>query len=97
MLNIDEMKLYLRVDGSEEDEMINSLIEYSKEEIKDATGAAMEDYGDSEVYKMLQKIIITDRYENRSSTDGEWKVNNIYSSLCTKLKARVEEDEDISQ
>ncbi|MGB6128827.1 MAG: head-tail connector protein [Psychrilyobacter sp.] len=91
MLTINEMKLYLRVDESEEDTLITSLIDFSKEEIENSTGATFEDYGEKETYKMAQRVIVTDRYENRSSSDVEFKVNNIYSCLCTKLKAMVEE------
>lgn len=93
MLSIDEMKLYLRVDEDEENLLITSLIEFSKEEIENSTGATFEKFGEKETYKMAQRVIVADRYENRSSGDIEFKVNNIYSCLCTKLKAIVEEDE----
>ena len=35
---------------------------------------------------MAQLIIITDRFENRGSNDGDFKPNNILSCLYTKLK-----------
>lgn len=92
-MELNEIKMYLRVDGDDEDTLIKSLIEFSKEEIENSTGATFEKYGEKETYKMAQRVIVTDRYENRSSGDVEFKVNNIYSCLCTKLKAMVEEDE----
>ncbi len=95
ILDFEGVKLYLRLDGSDEDELVKSLIEYSKEEIEDSTGADFETYGTTETYKLLQKIIVTDRYENRGSTDAEFKVNNIYSSICTRLKLKVEADADV--
>ena len=93
MLSLEDIKLYLRVDGDDEDDLITSLIKFSVEEIENSTGADYETYGHKETYKMAQKVIVTDRYENRASTDVEFKVNNIYSCLCTKLKAMVEEDD----
>jgi len=92
-MELDEIKMYLRVDGDDEDTLITSLLKFSKEEIENSTGATFEKYGEKETYKMAQRVIVTDRYENRSSGDVEFKVNNIYSCLCTKLKAMVEEDE----
>ena len=38
---------------------------------------------------MAMLIVIADRYENRASTDTEFKVNNILSSIYTRLKAGV--------
>lgn len=93
MLTLDEIKLYLRVDGDDENLLITSLIGFSEEEIENSTGATFEKYGGKETYKMAQRVIVADRYENRSSGDIEFQVNNIYSCLCTKLKAMVEEDE----
>ena len=93
MLTLEETKIYLRVDENDEDSLITSLLEFSKEEIMNSTGASYEEYGGTETYKMAQRVIVTDRYENRASSDGEFKVNNIYSSLCTKLKNMVQDYE----
>lgn len=92
-LTLDEIKLYLRVEDQEEDQLIESLLKYSIEEIQNSTGATIEKYGELETYKLLQKIIITDRYENRSSLDGSEVVkNNMISPILLKLKLIVESD-----
>lgn len=92
MLTLDEIKLYLRVDGSEEDKLITQLELFSREEIKNSTGVIYDAKSKSETYKLAQLIIITDRYENRGSEDLEFKPNNILSCLFNKLKYMVVED-----
>lgn len=86
MLTLDEVKKYLRVDGDDEDVMIEFLIEYSKEEIENSTGVTFDSGGDKKIYQLAQLIIINDRFENRGSQDLEFKANNILSGLYIKLK-----------
>lgn len=89
VLTLEEIKEYLRVDSDEDDTLINLFMEYAKEEIEDSTGVKFNKEGNSETYNMAILIIIADRYENRASTDTEFKVNNILSSIYTRLKAGV--------
>lgn len=88
VLNLDEIKLYLRLeqDYIEEDSLLNSLLAYSIEEIKNSTGKTLEQLGETETYKLCQKIIICDLYENRGSQDLTIKTVNILSILYTKLQ-----------
>lgn len=95
MLTLDEVKKYLRVDGDDEDVTIEFLIEYSKEEIENSTGVTFDSGGATKTYKLAQLIIITDRFENRGSQDLEFKVNNFLSTLYTKLKYGVTDEEPI--
>ena len=83
---IDKAKEYLRIDEDYEDSLIEMLIDFSKEEIKNSTGVTFDYGGDTKTYELAQLIIITDRYENRGSQDLEFKPNNMLSSLYTKLK-----------
>ncbi|WP_300343373.1 head-tail connector protein [Fusobacterium sp.] len=89
VLTLENIKEYLRVDSDEDDTLIRMLEDYAKEEIEDSTGVPFNIEGNSETYNMAVLIIIADRYENRSSTDTEFKVNNILSSIYTRLKAGV--------
>lgn len=93
-VTLEKAKTYLRIDGNDEDDLILSLIEYSKEEIKNSTGDDGEN--PSHTYIMAQLLIITDRYENRGSNDEEFKINNILSRLLTKLKFKVMANENFS-
>ena len=89
VLALGNIKEYLRVDSDEDDTLINLFTEYAKEEIEDSTGVKFNEEGNSETYNMAMLIVIADRYENRASTDTEFKVNNILSSIYTRLKAGV--------
>lgn len=89
VLTLEEIKEYLRVDSDEDDTLINLFMEYAKEEIEDSTGVKFNKEGNSETYNIAMLIIIADRYENRASTDTEFKVNNILSCIYTRLKAGV--------
>lgn len=96
ILALEDIKEYLRVDSSEDDTLIELLQEYAKEEIEDSTGVKYSKDGNSNTYNMAMLIIIADRYENRGSSDSEFKPNNILSSIYTRMKAGVI-DEDISK
>lgn len=86
MVDLTKAKEYLRIDEEYEDSLIEMLIEFSKEEIKNSTGVTFDSGGSTKTYELAQLIIITDRYENRGSQDLEFKPNNMLSSLYTKLK-----------
>lgn len=86
ILGLEEIKLHLRVDDDIEDDYIKMLEKFSREEIENSTGVPYNPEGNSEIYKMAQLIIISDRYENRGSEDMKFTPNNILSCLYTKLK-----------
>lgn len=86
MIDKTKAKEYLRIDEDYEDTLIEMLIDFSKEEIRNSTGVTFDSGGDTKTYELAQLIIITDRYENRGSQDLEFKPNNMLSSLYTKLK-----------
>lgn len=94
-LTLEAVKRYMRIDTDDEDDLINELIEYSKEEIKNSTGD--DGANPSYTYKMAQLLIITDRFENRGSDDKDFKVNNALSCLFTKLKFRRELNADTGE
>lgn len=73
MINLDEMKEWLRIFHDEDDNLVNSLILSSIPIIKSATGIT-KDYIQScndemliELYKMVQRILITDLYNERDT------------------------------
>lgn len=90
MLTKDFIKSYLRIDGEDEDELIEFLIEESKEEIKASTG----DDGTtpSHLYKMAQLLIIVDRFENRGAEKEEIKPNNALNAILLKLRCIASND-----
>jgi len=81
----EEVKRYLRIEAeyTDEDTDIDKLIAFSIEYIKGATGLAETD---SETYRLAQKMIICDRYENRGGNSVEIKPSNALTLLLTQLK-----------
>ncbi len=73
MITLDEMKEWLRIFHDEEDTLVNNLILTSISIIKSATGIT-KDYIQScnyenvkDLYKMVQRILITDLYNERDT------------------------------
>jgi uncharacterized phage protein (predicted DNA packaging) len=85
---LTELKEWLKIDGTEEDKTLSSLLLSSKFVIKQATGIKLEDIAADdeakELYKTIQRMIITDIYENRG---GSGKVSPVVISLCAQLEA----------
>lgn len=87
MEDLIELKEWLRIDYPDDDLVLSSLLTASKFIIKQSTGIALEDVQtDSEaleLYKTVQKIIITNLYENR---DGSSKISPVLTGLYTQLE-----------
>ena len=73
MISLDEMKEWLRIFHDEDDNLVESLILSSIPIIKSATGITKE-YIQScndeilrDLYKMVQRILITDLYNERDT------------------------------
>lgn len=88
MLPLSELKEWLRIDSNDDDLTLNSLIPASSLIIKQSTGVTAVDIQTNneaqELYRTVQKIIITDLYENR---DGSGKINPVLISMYAQLQA----------
>lgn len=62
MITLNDAKVYLRVDGTDDDALIQSLIDASVEYIANAVG---EVDTSSKLYDLTQKLLIAHWYENR--------------------------------
>jgi len=85
-LGIEELKKWLRVDSDDDDvDTLPSLISTSKLLIKQSTGVDLSDLQEDDdvfnLYKTLQKYIITDLYENRTGSTINQLVISLYSQL----------------
>lgn len=73
MIELNEMKEWLRIFHDEDDNLVNSLILSSISIIKSATGITKEyiqscnDETLTDLYKMVQRILITDLYNERDT------------------------------
>jgi uncharacterized phage protein (predicted DNA packaging) len=82
-----EIKEWLRIDGEDEDNTLSSLLASSRAIIKQGTGLIKEDIKPddkdiTELYKLAQKILITDLYENRTGSES----NPGLISICMQLE-----------
>lgn len=62
-MNLDDIKLYLRIDGDEEDSLLISLIAASEIYLKNATGIDVDETND--LHKLAVNLLVSNSYENR--------------------------------
>lgn len=83
----NEIKEWLRIDGTDDDNTIDSLLLASKAIIRQSTGVLPEDIQAipeaTELYNLIQKMIVADSYANREGS----KMNQLLIGLCTQLEA----------
>lgn len=91
IVTLDEAKLYLRVDGNDDDDLITMLIKAAEEYIKSATGKEYD--GTNNLAKLLCLVLITDWYENREQSD---KISEKYrftvQTILAQLKYQPEQE-----
>ena len=78
-MNLDEIKLFLRVDGNEEDTLIQSLQLAGEEYL--ANAGVNKDYT-KELYKLAIKLLVGHWYSNREVIG---KANKLAFSLDTMI------------
>lgn len=81
-MELEELKLFLRVDGNEEDSLIKSLQAAAEEYLTDA--GIMENYN-KEKYKLAVKILVNHWYENRAVETIGKNVSKVAFGLDTIL------------
>lgn len=77
---LEELKLYLRIDGEEEDAFLSSLITAAKAYIKGATGKEVDPAND--LHKLAVFLYCAHQYENRNPV----LVGTVVTSLDYSLK-----------
>lgn len=87
-MELSELKGWLRIDGTDEDITLNAMMNASEKVIEQSTGVLPADVSTDAkaqaLYNLVQKIIITDLYENR---DGSGKLNPVLISMYAQLEA----------
>ncbi|WP_069649643.1 head-tail connector protein [Caloranaerobacter ferrireducens] len=91
MLTLDEVKEFLRIDinFTDEDTLLNALIQASEGYIYNATGLNSTDITDTnqiELYKLAQKLLITHWYENREVVGKADKLAFSLDSILTQIQ-----------
>ncbi|KGN00846.1 phage gp6-like head-tail connector protein [Clostridium phage CWou-2020a] len=92
-MKLNEIKEYLKIDEDYEDSLLNELIEASEVYIESMVGESYK--ANKKLIKLadlLQKRIIADMYENRSTTVGQdVKQDRITTSILEKLSNCTED------
>lgn len=81
---LEEVKAYLRIDGSEEDTFLTSLILASKEYIKNATGITVDETKD--LHKLAVNLMVSHSYENRLPIGKGNTLAFSLESILTQMK-----------
>lgn len=84
MPNLDVIKNYLRIDGSEDDEVLALLMDAAEEDLKDS-GVPDSKKQDSR-YSLAVMLFVSLHYENRDPSMKIEKMNTAYQNLILKLK-----------
>jgi uncharacterized phage protein (predicted DNA packaging) len=95
-----ELKEWLKIDGEDEDLTLSSLLISSRMIIKQATGLTQSDVQNNEealeLYKLAQKIIVTNLYENRTGAEKEnLGLISLYTQLEVYKLQLANEDGDV--
>ncbi len=94
MITLAEARSYLRVDTSEEDELITALIQAAAQYIEEATGRADDA---SAVYELCEKILVAHWYEHREAVSGSvTEVPHTLQALLTHIKLYEADEESDS-
>lgn len=84
IVSVDEAKLYLRVDGNEEDVQIQLLINAAEDYLLNATGRVFD--SSDNLAKLFCLVLVCDWFENRELVGKtSEKIRPIITSILTQL------------
>lgn len=85
IITVEEAKQYLRLDGDEEDVLIESLVSAAESYLKNATGHAFD--ATNSLAKLFCWVLVTDWYEHREHVgQASERVRPIVESMLAQLK-----------
>lgn len=86
-MTLQEVKDYMRIDGTEEDAFLNELIDISDIYIESCVGTAYKSNTNlTKLSTIAQRKIIADMYSNRSDyIEGKYKKDIIITTIFDKL------------
>ena len=80
-MNLALIKKQLRIDGSEEDDLLTFYVDEAKETLK---GKGIPEVKDSKPYELAIMLLVMKRYENEAVEKG---INDSLQTLILDLKA----------
>lgn len=95
IITIEEAKEFLRIDGNEEDVLLQTLINAAEKSLYNATGNTFD--STNELAKLYCLVLVSDWFENRELTDKtSEKVRFTTQSILAQLKHCYEPSEVVS-
>lgn len=91
-LTLDTLKKYLRIDGNDDDEILNLLVEASKEYL---TGAGVPE-SNSALYRLAIMMHVTLNYENRNPAIKIESINCALLSIILQIKEWGKPEDEVS-
>jgi uncharacterized phage protein (predicted DNA packaging) len=95
IINIDEMKEYLRLDGiTDDDLLLLALLETAEEYVKNATGFKF-DLEVPEIAKLIVRLLVSHWYDNRGivSSQNQNKIDFTVNTLLQQLTYSYTEEQ----
>lgn len=89
---LEDIKLYLRIDGDEEDSLISSLIMAAKIFIQNATGVKVDEKND--LHTLAVKLMVSHSYENRLPIGEGEKLAFSLDSILLQMRYCVSIEEE---
>jgi len=83
IVNLNEVKQFLRVDTNDDDILINTLIAGAEQYLYNATGKIFDNT--KALAKLFCMVLIVDWYDNRSLTCTSDKTRKIIDSILVQL------------
>lgn len=68
MINLEIAKQYLRIDGDDEDNLIQMCLDCAKSYVKDYTGLSYDEIAENKTLDMAALALVADMYELRQAT-----------------------------
>jgi uncharacterized phage protein (predicted DNA packaging) len=84
-VDINLLKTYLRIDGSEDDAILALLVGAAESDLKES--GVPEERKSDEMYDLATMLYVSLHYENRDPSIQINKLNTAYQSLILKLKS----------
>jgi uncharacterized phage protein (predicted DNA packaging) len=84
--DLTKLKNYLRIDGSEDDDILTLLVGAAKKDLKDSGVSEPTAEAPDERYDLLVMLNVALHYENRDPSFKIDKLNYAYQNLILKLK-----------
>lgn len=90
VVNLDDIKNYLRIDYDEDDRLLQSLTVVAESYIRDAVtnlDEVIKDYRELERVKLLIAVMVQELYDNRESTEKR-EYSYTVRALLTQLQTK---------